>query len=82
MKIKTMLGLAAIGGLLYAHRKHGGEFTLDSFRDSARDLWDAIQENAQRAKEQAMEKVHEGARQVEQATQYGGSDTVGANGRR
>ncbi len=81
MKIRTMLGLAAIGGLLYAHRKHGGEWTLDSFRDSARDLFDSIQENAQRVKQQAMDKVNEGARQVEQATQYG-SESIGANGRR
>jgi hypothetical protein len=81
MKIRTMLGLAAVGGILYAHRKHGGEWTIDSFKDSARDLFDAIQANAQRAKEQAMETVREGARQVEQATQSTGQP-IGANGRR
>ncbi len=82
MKIRTMLGLAAIGGILYAHRKHGGEWTLDSFKESARDLFDAIQNNAQRMRDEAMEKVHEGARQVEQATQSPGSEPLGANGRR
>ncbi len=82
MKIRTMLGLAAIGGILYAHRKHGGEWTLDSFKESARDLFDAIQNNAQRMRDEAMEKVREGARQVEQAAQSPGSEPIGANGRR
>jgi hypothetical protein len=39
MKLRTMFGLAAIGGLLYAHKRHGGTFTIDSFRQSGRDLW-------------------------------------------
>ncbi len=81
MKIRTMLGLAAIGGAMYAHRKHGGEWTIDSFRQSARDLLDAIQRGADRAKREAMETVREGARQVEQATQ-GTGEPIGANGRR
>ena len=41
MKIKTLLGLATIGGLFYAHRKRGGEMTLASIKDSFGALRDA-----------------------------------------
>lgn len=42
MKIRTLLGLAAVGGVYYAHRKRGGELTADSMKDSLRALRDSI----------------------------------------
>jgi hypothetical protein len=42
MKIRTLLGLAAVGGAYYAHRKRGGELTADSMKDSLRALRDSV----------------------------------------
>jgi hypothetical protein len=69
MKIRTMLGLGAVGGLLYLHRKRGGEWTVDSLRDSARELWRGIERSAERARRDARDAVREGARQAEQSAQ-------------
>jgi hypothetical protein len=41
MKIRTLLGLAAVGAY-YAHRKRGGELTADSVKDSLRALRDSV----------------------------------------
>jgi len=38
MKLGTLLGAAAIGGFFYAHQKRGGEFTLDSLKQTARSV--------------------------------------------
>jgi hypothetical protein len=43
MKIGTLLGLAAVGGAYYAHRKRGGELTADSVKDSLRALRDSVE---------------------------------------
>jgi hypothetical protein len=42
MKMRTMLGLAAIGGALYVHKRRGGEFTVDSIKRSLNELWSAV----------------------------------------
>ena len=42
MKIRTLLGLAAVGGAYYAHRKRGGELTAESVKDSLRALRDSV----------------------------------------
>ena len=41
MKIGTLLGLAAVGGLYYAHRRRGGVLTAASVKDS----FGALREN-------------------------------------
>jgi hypothetical protein len=64
MKIRNLFGLAAIAGLVYLHRKRGGEFTLASFKDSARQLWDGIQRAADQARKEAEQRVREGAKEV------------------
>ncbi len=46
MKLGTLLGAAAIGGFYYAHKKRGGEMTLDSIKDTARSLFDTVQQRA------------------------------------
>ena len=43
MKIRTLLGLAAVGGAYYAHRKRGGELTAESVKDSLRALRDSVE---------------------------------------
>jgi len=46
MKLGTLLGAAAIGGFYYAHKKRGGEMTLDSIKDTARSLFATVQQRA------------------------------------
>jgi hypothetical protein len=58
MRIGRLLGLAAIGGLLYAHRKHGGQFNLNSFKQSGRDLMEAAKTRSQGMREKASNRVH------------------------
>jgi hypothetical protein len=49
MNLRRLIGLAALaglGGLLYAHRRRGGEFTLKSFAESGRDLFRRVKREA------------------------------------
>jgi hypothetical protein len=57
MKIRTLIGLAAIGGFLYAHARRGGELTLESFRQTALDLFGQVKSEAGEIKERAGRKV-------------------------
>lgn len=59
MNLRKLVGLAAIGGLLYAHKKRGGQMTLDSFKDTARSLVDDIKSHAHDLKAQADKKMQE-----------------------
>jgi hypothetical protein len=53
MKIRTLLGLTVIGSAVYAHKRHGGEFTVASMQNSLRDLWAGIRGEASDARPQA-----------------------------
>ena len=53
MKIRTLLGLAAVGAY-YAHRKRGGELTTDSVKDSLRALRDSVEGALDRLKTSSM----------------------------
>ena len=68
MGFKKMAALAGIGGLLYAHRKHGGEWTADSFKQSWNDLIDGAKTKAQDLRSQAETRLHEAAEKVSDAT--------------
>jgi len=46
MKLGTLLGLAALGGFAYAHKKRGGQMNLESIKDTARSLVGSAQERA------------------------------------
>ena len=61
MKIRTLLGLAAIGGVAYAHNKRGGEWTLDSIKDTLRDLFSGVQDKVRGFADEA-EGRHRGHR--------------------
>lgn len=39
LSLNRLVGLAAIGGLAYAHKRRGGEWTLDSVKTTVRELW-------------------------------------------
>lgn len=51
MKIRTMLGLTFLGTALYAHKRRGGEFTVDSLKESLGDLWRGIQNKTSNVKD-------------------------------
>ena len=77
MKIRTMLGLAVVGGLVYLHRKRGGDWTLESFKDSALQLWHGIEASAEKAKAEAKRQIKDvqstvesAAREAERRTGY------------
>ena len=54
MKVRTVIGLAALGGLLvYAYRRAGGEFTLDSFKRTTRELFGRAKTEARALKDRA-----------------------------
>ena len=76
MSLKKLVGLAAIGGLLYAHKKRGGQMTVESFKDTARSLLDDAKVRVQDLRTQAEQKMQErqeGGRLGDDATGYGSS---------
>lgn len=85
MKIRTLLGLAAIGGVAYAHNKRGGEWTIDGVKETLRQLFTGVQDKLQEFADEAKERLSSekditpdaGAR----PTGYGvgGSDVTGYN---
>jgi len=69
MKIRTMVGLAAVGGLLYMHKRRGGDWTLASFEDSARQLWHGVEAAAEKAKAEAKRQLRDAKSEVERGAQ-------------
>ena len=59
MTFRKLVGLAAIGGLLYAHKRRGGQMNMESFKQSARDLVDGAKAKAQDLKVQAEQKLQD-----------------------
>ncbi len=81
MKIRTILGLAAIGGAAYAHKQRGGTFTLDSLKQSGRALATGLVGQAMKA----MGPARTTAANTSQASPNdttGGSSTYGVGTRR
>jgi hypothetical protein len=68
MTFRKLVALAGIGGLLYAHRKRGGEFTLDSFKQSWNDLVSGAKNKAADLRSQAESRLHDAASKVSDAT--------------
>jgi hypothetical protein len=84
MKIRTLLGLAAVGGVAYAHQRRGGEWTLDGIKDTLRSLFSGAQEKVRDLADQAKEQI--GQRDVGGSSEFrstgygvGGSDVTGYN---
>ena len=57
MTFRKLLLLGGIGGLVYAHRKRGGEWTLDSFKQSGHDLINGIKSKASDLRSQAESRL-------------------------
>ena len=57
MKIRTLLGLAAIGGVAYAHNKRGGEWTIDGIKETLRQLFSGVQDKLQEFADEAKERL-------------------------
>ena len=59
MALKKLVGLAALGGFLYAHNKRGGQMNMNSFRDTARSLFSDVKAKAKDLRFQAEQKLQE-----------------------
>ena len=67
MRIRDMIGLGLVGTLVYLHRKRGGDWTLESFKDSARQLWHGIEASAEKVKAEAKRELKDMRSEVESA---------------
>ncbi len=79
MGFKKLVGLAAIGGFLWENNRRGGQFNLDSFKQTARGLIDDISGRARELKSRAEEKLNEQRRTgvgEGMQSQPGGADDV------
>lgn len=77
MKIRTLLGLAAIGGVAYAHNKRGGEWTLDGIKETLRELFTSAQDKVRDFADLAKDEIGDTADtfRTSQSSGYGtGSD--------
>lgn len=68
MTFRKLFVLAGIGGLLYAHKRRGGQFTMESFKQSWNDLIDGAKSRAQDLRSQAETRLHDAAAKVSDAT--------------
>ena len=72
--IRKLLGLAALGGLLYAHKRHGGEWNINSLKKSGRDLLDGAKNRSHNIREKASNRMHQVADKVNERRQ--GKETI------
>ena len=77
MTFRKLVGLAAIGGIIYAHRKRGGQMTLESFKQSGRDLIDGLKGKADNLRSEAETRLHDVAGKVSDATEKGSGSKLG-----
>ena len=57
MKFRTLLGLTIIGSAAYAHKRNGGDFSVESMKKGLQDLWTGIRGKATDATAKAAELV-------------------------
>jgi hypothetical protein len=74
MKLRNLLGLGAIGGFAYAHWKRGGQLSLDSFKQTARELIQGAKHRAKDIRAQAEDKLHEVQEGIHEGVEAGGSE--------
>ena len=77
MKIRTLLGLAAIGGVAYAHQKRGGEWTIDGLKKTLHELFSGMQDKVRGFAHEAKDEIGEEVENVRQSQSSGygtGSD--------
>lgn len=73
--IKRLVGLAALGGFFYAHKKRGGTMTLESIKDTARSLVDSAKTRVQDLKLQAEQKMEDAKIEAQRGSDLGADVT-------
>ena len=84
MTFRRLMVLAGLGGLVYAHRKRGGQMTIESFKQSGRDLIEGVRSRAMDIRSQAETRLHEAANKVADRTSqpeqsFAGTSEVGGS---
>ena len=82
MTLRKLVGLAAIGGFLWQHKKRGGQMTMDSFKQTFNSLLDDAKSKARDVKAKAQQKFDDnrvaGAEDFASASRSGeASDVTG-----
>jgi hypothetical protein len=72
--LKRLIGLAAIGGVAYVHKQRGGEWTLDSVKDTLRHLWTTANDKLAPMKNELRNTLDRAGHMSETATRSGMSD--------
>ena len=83
MKIRTLLGLTVIGSAVYAHKRNGGDFSVESMKKSLSDLWAGIRGKAGEVKAKATEladKVPDKAKGIADHARSGVASAAGKVG--
>jgi hypothetical protein len=69
MKLRMIIGLAAIGGLVYLNKRRGGEFTLESFKRTVSELFGRAKAQVKELKDRTEAQVtHKVANSTAKAT--------------
>lgn len=68
MTFRKLLLLGGIGGLAYAHRKRGGQWTADSIRQSSNDLISGIKSRFADLRSQAEQRLNDVVGQKDQSS--------------
>jgi hypothetical protein len=74
LTFKRLIGLAAIGGVAYAHQQRGGTWTLASVKDTLRHLWTTANDKLAPMRNELRDSLDRAARASETATRSGMSD--------
>jgi hypothetical protein len=63
LTFKRLIGLAAIGGLAYAHKQRGGQWTVASIKDTLKHLWSSALDKLSANQDQREHPLERGANQ-------------------
>lgn len=74
LSFKRLIGLAAIGGVAYVHKQRGGDWTLDSMKDTLRHLWSSANTRLGPVKDELRDTLDRAAHVSETATRSGMSE--------
>lgn len=59
MTFRNLILLGGIGGLVYAHRKRGGQMTVESFKQTGQELFQTVKSRAMDLRQQAEQRLGE-----------------------
>ena len=78
--LKRLIGIAAVGGVAYAHKQRGGEWTLDSVKDTLKHLWTTANNKLAPMKNELRDKLDRASHVSESTTRSGMSEEPRAYG--